>query len=226
MNNKKYAFLTKSLLAIMFSSLFLTSKTSAQANLFPVYEGNDLGSTYSVNQTNFRVWAPTASSIVIRIYNEGMGGTCIHTDSMIKDIQGTWIYSLKGDWRNKYYTYQVKVGNKWLNEVIDIYAKAVGVNGVRGMIVDLKETDPQGWENDKRPPLKSYNDIIIWEIHTRDLSVNPSSGIKEKGKFLGFTEKGTQSTLGEKTGLDHILDLGVTHIHILPSFDFRSIDEN
>lgn len=212
---------------LYFVSVFsmLSARAQIDHNMFPVYNGTDLGVTYSPAQTSFRVWAPTASAVVLRLYNEGIKGQPAVTDSMKKDKQGTWVSTLKGDFKNKFYTFQVKTENKWLHEVTDIYAKAVGVNGKRGMIVDLKETNPEGWEKDKKPLLRSYNDIIIWEIHTRDLSVHPSSGIKQKGKFLGFTEKGTKSPSGEKTGLDHIVDLGVTHIHLLPAFDFRTVDE-
>lgn len=210
---------------VIFLSIYSYSQAQFDESRFPSYQGSDLGSTYSPEQTNFKVWAPTAGAVVIRIYNEGLKGKPVLTDSMKKDIQGTWVYHLKGDWKNKFYTYQVKSGGKWLNEVTDIYAKATGANGMRGMIVDLKVTNPQGWEKDKKPSLKSYNDIIIWEIHTRDFSNHPSSGIKNKGKFLGFTEKGTRSPSGEKTGLDHLLDLGITHIHLLPAFDFRTVDE-
>jgi len=192
---------------------------------YPIYTGNDLGITYSAAETKFRIWAPSASGILLKLYNEGMGGKAILTDSLKKDISGTWIISLKGDLENKYYTFQVCTGNKWNNEVADIYAKAVGVNGDRGMIVNLEQTNPTGWIADKRPVLKSPNDIIIWEVHTRDFSVNPSSGIKNKGKFLAFTEKGTKSLQGEKTGLDHLAEMGITHVHILPAFDFSSIDE-
>jgi pullulanase len=192
---------------------------------YHIYTGNDLGITYSPAETKIRIWAPSASAIILRLYNEGINGNSIHTDSLIKDISGTWTRTLTGDWKNKYYTLQVRIGNKWNNEVPDMYAKAVGVNGNRGMIVNLQQTNPTGWIEDKRPVLKSPDDIIIWEVHTRDFSVNPSSGIKNKGKFLAFTEKGTRSPQGEKTGLDHLIDLGITHVHILPAFDFSSIDE-
>ena len=145
---------------------------------------------------------------------------------MSRKADGVWFAMGMGDSKNLFYTYQAMIGGKWMDEVADIYAKAVGVNGHRGMIVDLKETNPKDWDKDKRPPLKSDNDIILWEVHTRDFSVNPSSGIKNKGKFLAFTEEGTKSPEGEKTGLDHIVELGVTHVHLLPAFDGRSIDES
>jgi pullulanase len=144
---------------------------------------------------------------------------------MDKGENGTWSASVNQDIKNKYYTFQVLQDGKWLREAPDIYAKAVGVNGARGMVVDLKSTNPDGWNSDKRPPLKNFTDIIIYETHVRDISIDPNSGIKNKGKFLGLTETGTKSPEGEATGLDHIKELGVTHVHLLPSFDFNSIDE-
>jgi len=225
MNNKVRILVNGIAFILMIISFTSTTKAQVSESIFPTYSGNDLGATYSPDKTDLRVWAPTASVVMLRIYDQGIDGQCILSDSMKKDLAGTWIYALKGDWKNKYYTYQVKIGDKWLNEVADVYAKAVGVNGRRAMIVNLKETNPNDWGNDKKPVLKSFNDIIIWEVHTRDLSMHASSGIKNKGKYLGFTEKGTKSPLGEKTGLDHIADLGVTHIHLLPPTDFHSIDE-
>ncbi len=225
MHIKNLSQLFRTIPVLLISGLVIVAKAQDKVSIFPVYTGTDLGVTYSPEMTSFRVWAPTASVVKLRIYDQGKDGTSILTDTMRKDIQGTWVYTLKSDWKNKYYTYQVQSSGKWMNEVADIYAKAVGVNGGRGMIVNLEDTDPRDWGKDKRPTLKSFNDIIIWEIHTRDLSMNASSGIKEKGKYLGFTEKGTVNPSGEKTGLDHILDLGVTHVHILPVADFSSIDE-
>jgi pullulanase len=119
------------------------------------------------------------------------------------------------------------INGQWGEEVTDPYAKSVGVNGKKAMVVDLKETNPPGggWENDKSPALKNPTDAIIYELHIRDATIAANSGIKNKGKFLGLTETGTTNTEGLSTGLDHIKELGVTHIHLLPCFDFNSVDE-
>lgn len=210
----------------MFAALMLLSNMNVSklkdnsVNDYPVYTGNDLGITYSPTKTFFKLWAPTAENVRLKIYTEGKDGEPIKMDNFKKDVQGTWIYILVGDWKNKFYTYQVQIGDKWNDETADIYAKAVGVNGLRAMVVDLKETNPTDWEKDKKPTLKSYSDIIIWEAHVRDFSINPNSGMKNKGKFLAFTEKGTKNTKGEKTGIDHLVDLGITHVHLLPAFDY------
>jgi len=220
-----FKFLVKSLFLLLF--IIGGAKLSAQptADRFPVCSDSDLGVTYSPGETKIKIWAPTASDVVLRIYDDGLYGAIIRTESLKQDVTETWVGSLPGDWKNRYYTLQARVDGKWMNEVADMYAKAVGANGKRGMIVDLAATNPTGWDADKKPLLKSPNDIIIWEVHTRDFSVNPSSGMQNKGKFLAFTERGTTNPQGDKTGLDHLVDLGVTHIHLLPSFDFQTIDE-
>lgn len=105
-------------------------------------------------------------------------------------------------------------------------AKAVGVNGKRAAVIDLRSTDPEGWANDVRPLLKDYADIIVYEMHHRDFSLDSVSGIRNKGKFLALTELGTTTSQGEKTGIDHLKELGVTHVHILPSYDYASVDES
>ncbi|MFN0083449.1 MAG: type I pullulanase, partial [Ferruginibacter sp.] len=138
---------------------------------------------------------------------------------------GIWQYNIKKDIKNTYYTFQAEVSGQLLQETPDIYAKAVGVNGQRGMVVNMPETNPTNWQNDKRPTLKNYTDIVLYESHVRDLSISKNSGIKNKGKFLGIAEVGTKSTDGLPTGLSHLKELGITHLHLLPSFDFNSVDE-
>ncbi len=192
---------------------------------YPVYAGNDLGVNYSPGKTVFKIWAPTAKAVKLRLYEAGEGGKALQIIQLNRADQGVWEIGIKQDLKNRYYTLQANINGRWLQERPDIYAKAVGVNGKRGMVVDLRSTNPDGWENDKKPELKNFTDAIIYELHIRDLSVSPNSGIQHKGQFLGLTETGTKSPDGESTGLDHIKALGVTHVHLLPSFDFNSIDE-
>ncbi|MDF2430570.1 MAG: pullulanase [Mucilaginibacter sp.] len=192
---------------------------------YPVYSGNDLGVKYAPLQTTFKVWAPKASEVKLRLYNAGDGGEAVNTVNMVKSINGTWELTVKHNLKNKYYTFQVMQDGKWLQERPDIYAKAVGVNGKRGMVADMASTNPENWQGDKKPALKNFTDIIIYETHVRDISISPNSGIEHKGKFLGLAETGTRSPDGIATGLDHIKELGVTHVHLLPSFDFNTVDE-
>jgi pullulanase len=193
---------------------------------YPVYEGQDLGMTWSARSTTFKLWSPAAESARLMLYAAGQGGTAKETIELTRDKNGTWSHTIRGDQHGTYYTVQVKSGGRWLAETPDPYAKAVGINGLRGMIVDLARTNPDGWKQDVRPPLAQLTDIILYELHVRDLSSHPNSGIKNRGKFLGLAEKDTQNKEGMSTGLDHIKSLGVTHVHLLPSFDYRSIDES
>ncbi|MCC2377663.1 type I pullulanase [Bacillus wiedmannii] len=187
------------------------------------YGGNDLGNIYTPQHTKFRVWAPTASEaklVTYKKWNDKIGTEI----NMQQGEKGTWKAELKGNQKGLYYTYKVKIGDKW-TEAVDPYARAAAVNGDKGAVVDLVETNPKKWKANKSPKFKNPEDAIIYELHVRDLSIQPESGIKQKGKYLGVTEKGTKGPEGVKTGLDHIKDLGVTHVQLLPIFDYASVNE-
>ena len=193
---------------------------------FPPYTGSDLGLTWAPKQSTFRIWAPTASKAQLKLYNQSFGGEPLQTIGLTKNKQGTWTATLSGNYLGTYYTFRIEYKGQWLNEVVDPYAKAVGTNGKRAMIVDLKKTNPKGWENDHSPQLKSPTDAIIYELHIRDASIAANSGIINKGKFIGLTETATKNNENLSTGLDHLTQLGVTHIHLLPFFDYNSVDES
>ena len=216
-------------LIISLLSVRSESQTLPDFSSYPVHSVSNLGVNYSTLQTTFRVYAPTAQDLMLRLYKDGMGGDddfLISQQYFYKSKNGTWTAIIDGDWHGKFFTYQTKMDYKWQNEVPDIYARSVGVNGKRGMIVDLERTNPVGWEKDKSPALKSIADAIVYELHVRDATIHAQSGAKNAGKFLGLTEKGTKNAAGLSTGLDHIKELGVTHVHLLPVFDFASIDES
>lgn len=189
------------------------------------YDGDDLGAVYTSKQTSFKVWAPTAEKVVINFYEKGEGDCLIESVDMTKQEKGIWSYEKSGDANGIYYTYSVTVDGS-TKEAVDPYAKAVGVNGNRGMVVDLDSTDPKGFDKDVRPEFDKMTDAIIYELHIRDLSSDSSSGIEHTGKFLGLTETGTTNSEGLATGLDHMKDLGITHVHLLPSFDYATVDES
>lgn len=188
------------------------------------YDGDDLGAIWTKEKTNFRVWAPTASEVVLNLYSKGVGINHLESIPMTKDLKGTWVAEKAGDQNGVYYTYTVTVDGKSA-ETTDPYAKAVGVNGDRGMVIDLDLSNPEGFTEDTRPALVNPTDSIIYELHIRDFSIDKSSGMKNRGKYLAFTETGTTSPSGGKTGMDYLVDLGVTHVHLLPSFDYATIDE-
>ncbi|WP_347158829.1 type I pullulanase [Pontibacter chitinilyticus] len=186
----------------------------------------NLWTKYTPQQTTFSLWSPVAEAVTVNLYKQGDGeAKPFETHPLQKEQNGLWQARIKGDWQGTYYTYQVKLNGHWLAETPGIYATAVGVNGKRAMILDLATTNPQNWKNDKGPTLASPNDAILYELHVRDLTASKSSGSSHPGKFLGLVEEGTTNPAGLATGLDHIKALGVTHVHLLPAFDHRSIDE-
>ena len=158
-----------------------------------------------------------AQQVKLRIYNDGLGGKAVKTINMKRDkASGTlWQATVKGDLKGKFYTFDVKYGGKFRGECPGIWATAVGVNGKRGAIIDMDKTDPQGWNTDKRPAIAA-KDLILYEMHHRDFSIDPTSGMVNKGKFLALTET---------RAIAHLKELGVNAVHILPSFDYASVDE-
>lgn len=191
------------------------------------YTGDDLGATWTSEKTSFRVWAPTADAVKVNLYESGTEGTddLIEQLEMTPDVNGTWVAEKEGDLNGTYYTYLVDVNGEQ-KEACDPYARTTGVNGKRAMVIDLASTNPEGWDSDTDPHADAtYNDAVIYELHVRDLSSDSSSGITNVGKFLGLTETGTTTESGIPTGLDHIKDLGITHLHLLPVYDYGSVDE-
>lgn len=182
---------------------------------------------YSKVKTLFKLNAPTTvnldgmtgattqidkkKQVKIHIYEDGQDGKAIKTIKMKASGENRWEATVKGDLKGKFYTFDIGKG-----ETPGVFAKAVGVNGMRGAIVDMAETNPQGWENDQRPVIQSPADLVIYEMHWRDFSIDASSGLKNKGKFLALTEP---------KAIEHLKNLGVNAVHILPSFDYASVDE-
>ena len=182
---------------------------------YPTYDAHDLELLYTPQKSTFKIWSPVAESVRLRLYDEGLGGTAFAVHPMEPESNGTWACEVNADLIGKFYTFQVKYEGEWLNETPGIYAKAVGVSGKRAAIIDLRQTNPAGWENDRRPEQKEATDAILYEIHVRDFSADPEGGMQHRGKFLAFTETGTTNPYGQKTGLDHLTELGITHIHLL-----------
>ncbi|MBR2048254.1 MAG: type I pullulanase [Oscillospiraceae bacterium] len=191
------------------------------------YLGPDLGARWSKDSTAFRLWAPTAKSVTVCLYRSGDPDAqdAVGRIPMKRAVAGTWTTDADGDLNGVYYTYLVELEDR-VNEVCDPYAVTTGVNGQRAMVLDLSSTDPQDWDHDAPPHAGlPATDAVIYELHIRDLSTDPASGIVNKGKFLGLTETGTATPDGIPTGLDHIKGLGITHLHLLPSYDYGSVDE-
>lgn len=202
-----------------------TKNEYASYELYPVRSGSLAEMEYAPDGTRFSLWAPTADEVRLMLYNEGEGGHAYRTVAMEAGEEGVWHTTVSEDLLGKFYTFNVKIDDRWLGDTPGIFAKAVGVNGQRAAVIDLRATDPEGWADDRRPPLRSAADVVIYEMHHRDFSVSPASGIEHKGKFLALTEEGTRSPEGLATGIDHLRELGVTHVHLLPSYDYASVDE-
>lgn len=191
----------------------------------PSYAGEDLELVADNAEARFRLWSPQAEAVKVLIYSTDRNSSPIDSIDLTKSDNGTWNGYIAKNLMGKFYTFRVKHDGKWLKETPGVWAKAVGTNGERAAIIDFAATNPAGWEQDRGPALKSINDAVLYEMHHRDFSMHPSSGIVNKGKFLALTEEGTRSLLGDKTGIDHLKELGVTHVHILPSYDYNSVDE-
>ncbi len=191
------------------------------------YLGKDLGVTWTPQRTFFRLWAPTAQEITVNLYRSGDpdADDLLFQLSMKPDVQGTWTAERVGDLHGLYYTYLVFVDDH-MTECCDPYARSTGVNGSRAMILDMSACNPKGWDHDSNPNADlPITDVFLYELHIRDLSMHRSSRIRHKGKYLGLTETGRTTKEGIPTGLDHIKSLGITHIHLLPVYDYGFTDE-
>lgn len=183
----------------------------------------ELGALYSQAQTTFRVWSPLAEKAAVKLY-QNAGSRIPYCVCKMQRSGNSWEATIPGDLHGVFYTYEFTSSGK-SRETIDIYARSAGANGVRGMVVDLSRTDPDGWENDRPVKLESYTDAVIYELHVRDFSSDESGNFKLRGKFGAFCEKGVTNGFSDAIGLDHIASLGITHIHLLPVFDYQTVDE-
>ncbi len=188
------------------------------------YTGDDLGDTYTSEATTFRVWSPTASDVQVLLYNSEMGALTRQV-AMHKSDQGTWYARAEGDFANWYYLYLVTIHGV-TQTVVDPYVRAIAVNGIRGMIVQLAATNPNEWETDAHKTLANPVDAVVYEVHVRDFSIHQNSGMTNKGRYLAFTERDTKGPDDVVTGVDSLVQLGISHVQLLPVEEFASVDEN
>lgn len=193
-----------------------------------------LGMTYTKNQSVFNLWAPTALSVFLVLYEDAgsydeAGGVTHHEGGqeslMTRGDEGLWTIKITGDISGQYYMYKIERENGEYRYAIDPYAKAVSANGWRGAIVDLESCSPKDWDRDIRPPFLQPTDAVLYELHVRDFSISPDSGMQFKGKYKAFTETGIKDESGNSLGIDHLAELGITHVHLLPIFDFKTVNE-
>lgn len=192
---------------------------------YPIYPRTDLGAKYTEEATTFKLWSPAVEGARVNLYQDDGSTRAPVRVLEMEAIDGAWTARAEGDLDGVYYTFQVKQNGAWHAEATDPYARAAGTNGVRGQVIDLADTDPPGWDSDGGPGLAAATDAVIYELHLRDISLDPRANIEHPGKYLGLTEKGTATNQGDATGLDHLIELGVNHVHLLPSFDYLSVNE-
>lgn len=184
----------------------------------------ELGALWTPQRTEFRVWSPFAESVSVNLYERDSSPEPMRCLNM-ENNGGVWSTSVSGDLHGVYYTYNITVNNR-TKETIDIYARSAGVNGIRGMVLNLRRTDPEGWENTKPVTLESYTDAVIAELHVRDFSMDMGGNFKVRGKYAAFCEEKPTNKFGDVIGLDYLARLGITHIQIQPVFDFATSDES
>lgn len=187
------------------------------------YEG-ELGALYTKDKTRFVLWAPTATNVSLLLINKEKDNETI---KMEKHNKGTWVLEVDGDLHEQYYNYLVEIDGN-VNEVVDPYAKAVGVNGLTSMVVDLERTNPEGFKDDKRPKLDRIIDSVLYEMHIRDFSIDENSGVNKeyRGKYKGVWQEDTTIPGSKtKTCLEHLKELGITTVHLMPTFDYCTVDE-
>ena len=187
------------------------------------YDGSDLGAVIHGADTTFKVWAPTASKVVLNLFTAGNDCDAFATVEMARTERGVWQHTQNNCGHGTYYTYTVTT-SAGTQEATDPYARAAGVNGNRSMVVDLSTTDPEGWNSSFKTGITSYSQAVIWEVHVRDFS-NTIKGTRYPGKYLAFTERGLKNNAGVPVGVDYLVNLGITHVHLLPVYDYATVDE-
>ena len=191
-----------------------------------IYDNDDLGVSCTDSGTSFKLWSPSADSVTLNLYHEGDGGAAYAHIPMKKEDQGVWSSFFDENLHGVYYDYSLMFGEENVRSA-DPYAYACGVNGRRSMAVDLKMTDPEGWENDRAP--EKGTEQIIYELHVKEFSWDPSGGFPEqyRGKYKAFTCPDT-TLYGDgihPTGMRYMKDLGITHVQIMPAYDYGSVNE-
>ncbi len=188
------------------------------------YDGDDLGAVIQDGKTVFKVWAPTASAVILNLYETGSDTAAYESVPMVLGEKGVWSAEASCG-HGTYYTYTVTtaVGTQ---EAVDPYARTVGVNGDRGMVTDLQQTDPDGFRSSAFDSgLTSYEEAVVWEVHVRDFS-NRLAASAWPGKYLAFTETGLTNASGLPAGVDYLKELGITHVHLQPVYDYATVDES
>lgn len=219
---KLVAWLVGVVSVVLATTLPVTTYAAAESAPSAPYEEM----TYSATGTTFTLWSPVASQVRLNLYKEGRGGEPDQEIQLKNDGKGFWRMNVPGDLNGRFYTFRILYQGNWLNESPGVQPRAVGVNGHRGAVLDFRQTDPMGWLSDVKPEAAPFTDMLLYELNLRDFSMGKQSGMVHKGKYLSLTEAGSTNSNAFSTGLDHLVDLGVTHVLLMPAFDFETDDES
>ena len=196
-----------------------------------LYAKDDLGAVYSPQATTIKLWAPIAEAVRVILFADASSSISASIP-MARENNDIWTATLEGDQDGKYYLYEItrrggKADEPALVRVNDPYARGCSANTGRTLIYDPKKTNPDGWANDRFVALRQNVDAVLYEMHIRDFSINKNSGTSgnRRGKYLGLVQPGTRTSGGEHSGIDHLKELCVTHVHLLPTFDYANGDE-
>lgn len=196
--------------------------TDGSEESYPVPSTRICEMSYAPEATRFELWAPTADSVCVSLYRDN---NLVDQLDMKPAADGLWQAEATGDRRGEFYAFQVKCNGRWLAPTAGIFARALNLSGDMGAIVDMRATDPEGWCEDRAPGPRDLSGVVIYEMHYRDMTAHVSAGCDSPGKYVGFAQRGTRSPEGLATGLDHLRELGVSHVHLLPTADFSSSRE-
>lgn len=182
--------------------------------------------SYSPSGTTFSLWSPVATQVRVNLYKEGRGGEPYQEIQLKKEDRGFWKMNVPTDLKGTFYTFRILYKGNWLNETPGVLARAVGVNGHRAAIIDLKQTNPTGWTSEQKPDAVPFSDVMLYHLQLRDFTMGKQSGTVNKGKYLSLAEVGSTNSNAFSTGIDHLVDFGVTHVLLMPVFDFETDDES
>jgi pullulanase len=219
-------FLVAVMALICSSCTTLIKRTYKSFNDYPVPTGDLTEMNYSPEKSTFFFWSPNADEVRLMLFRTGESGHAYRTVHLEPSDHGTWTAVVEGNLLYQYYTFNVKIKDKWHGDTPGLNAHAVSANGKRAAIIDIASTNPKGWERDTRPASYSPSRAIIYNLHLKDFSQDTTSNIRYRGKYLSLTEHGTHTMGGLPTGIDHLKELGVTHVQLMPVFDFADVNES
>ena len=192
---------------------------------YPAFSGEWKEMVYSPSATTFTLWAPTAIQVKVLLYEKGSGGSAARMEDMTYLNDGLWRVRIKGDLNGKFYAFNVKIDEMWRGDSPGLMPEAVGVNGNRAAILDMEAVNPEGWNADSRPDMKSVAQMVLYEMDLRSFTQDTVGQFKANAQYLSMTDDSTRTSNGDRTGISHLKELGITHVNLLPLYDLKAVDE-